>query len=96
MKNVNDTTVSAKRRKLLETGAAGKMPRVGGGGGLRGLEDDFFCLRFRVWYPSFDCAIRTRYRTCPSCRDCEQGRFNLKRHASGLARLRRPFARPVI
>jgi hypothetical protein len=60
----------------------------------RDLEDDFFCLRFGVWYPSFDCAIRTRYRTCPSCRDCEQGRFNLKRHGSALAQLRRPFCRP--
>jgi hypothetical protein len=59
----------------------------------RDVEDDFYCLRFRVWYPSFDCAFRTRYRTCPSCGDCEQGRFNLKRHAPALARSRRPFGR---
>lgn len=50
--------------------------------------DDFFCLRFHVYYPSFDCAIRTRFRTCPSCLDCEQGRFNLKRHAASLAAVR--------
>jgi hypothetical protein len=46
--------------------------------------DDFFCLRYRVWYPSVDCAYRTLYRTCPGCRDCDQGRFNLKRHRATL------------
>lgn len=50
----------------------------------RGAEDDFFCLRFGVWYPSFDCAIRTKFRTCGGCLDCDQGRFNLKRHADEL------------
>ena len=62
--------------------------------GARGPEDDFFCLRFRVWYPSFDCAVRTRFDTCPSCRSCEQGRFNLKRHAATIARLRRRLHHP--
>jgi hypothetical protein len=52
----------------------------------RDAEDDFFCLRFGVWYPSVDCAYRTLYRTCPGCFDCEQGRFNLKRHRPTLAR----------
>jgi hypothetical protein len=52
----------------------------------RDPEDDFYCLRYRVWYPSFDCAYRTRHRTAPGCRDCEQGRFNLKRHAAALVR----------
>ena len=51
-------------------------------------EDDFFCLRFRVWYPSIDCAYRTRFTTCPACANCDQGRFNLKRHRATLARLR--------
>jgi len=46
----------------------------------RDPEDDFFCLRYRVWYPSVDCAYRTLYRTCPGCLECDQGRFNLKRH----------------
>ena len=46
--------------------------------------DDFYCLRFSTWYRSFDCAFRTRYRTCDSCSDCDQGRFNLKRHAAAL------------
>ncbi len=50
----------------------------------RDPEDDFFCLRYQVWYPSFDCATRTKFRTCEGCRDCEQGRFNLKRHRSEL------------
>ena len=54
----------------------------------RGPVDDFICLRFRVWYPSFDCAVRTRYRTCNGCLDCEQGRFNLKRHAAAVEQLR--------
>jgi len=93
MKNVNIRTASDERCEMLETGQAGAESLIARGG-RRGTEDDFFCLRFRVWYPSFDCAIRTRYRTCPSCRDCEQGRFNLKRHASRLAQERRPFRRP--
>lgn len=42
--------------------------------------DDFFCLRYRVWYSSMDCAFRTRFETAPGCLQCEQGRFNLKRH----------------
>jgi hypothetical protein len=54
----------------------------------RGPEDDFFCLRFGVWYPSLDCAYRTRWRTAPGCANCDQGRFNLKRHAASLSRLR--------
>jgi hypothetical protein len=54
----------------------------------RGPHDDFFCLRFGVWYPSIDCAIRTRYRTCSGCLDCDQGRFNLKRHRDATQGLR--------
>lgn len=93
MKNVNN------KLALAEPGEAHRLDPVVEamrGIGARGLdvEDDFFCLRFGVWYPSFDCAVRTRYRTCPSCRNCEQGRFNLKRHGSVLAQLRRPFSRP--
>ena len=52
------------------------------------MADDFFCIRFAVWYPSFDCAFRTKFRTCPSCSNCDQGRFNLKRHAAVLPRER--------
>ncbi|HEX6851224.1 MAG TPA: hypothetical protein VF139_07425 [Candidatus Polarisedimenticolaceae bacterium] len=52
------------------------------------MTDDFFCLRFAVWYPSFDCAFRTKFQTCPSCSNCDQGRFNLKRHAAVLPRER--------
>lgn len=46
---------------------------------------DFYCLRFQVWYPSVDCAVRTRFHTYEGCRDCDQGRFNLKRHRAALA-----------
>jgi hypothetical protein len=51
----------------------------------RGPDDDFFCLRYQVWYPSLDCAIRTKFRTSPGCLACEQGRFNLRRHADAIA-----------
>ncbi len=54
----------------------------------RDAEDDFFCLRYQVWYPSYDCAIRTKFRTSPGCLNCEQGRFNLKRHAAALQGVR--------
>ncbi len=57
-----------------------EMPQTG-----RLPEDDFFCLRYRVWYASLDCALRTRFRTAPGCLQCDQGRFNLRRHHSALA-----------
>ena len=56
----------------------------------RGPGDDFFCLRFGVWYSSFDCAFRTKYDTCPGCAACEQGRFNFQRHRVALAHARLP------
>ena len=56
--------------------------------GPRDVEDDFYCLRYRVWYPSIDCAVRTKYRTSKGCAKCEQGRFNLKRHTRALLRYR--------
>jgi hypothetical protein len=62
------------------------------GRGVRGPDDDFFCLRFGVWYPSYDCAVRTRFKTCGGCLDCDQGRFNLKRHAADLPGRRRAFS----
>ena len=52
--------------------------------GQPAAEDDFFCIRFRIWYPSFDCAIRTGFQTSPGCLRCDQGRFNLKRHRAAL------------
>ena len=56
--------------------------------GACGSEDDFFCIRYRVWYPSFDCAIRTQFRTAVGCLHCDQGRFNRKRHAVALRGVR--------
>ena len=53
--------------------------------------DDFTCLRYAVSYNSFDCAIRTEFRTASGCLRCEQGRFNRKRHASALKRVRYPL-----
>jgi hypothetical protein len=57
----------------------------------RDPEDDFYCIRFDVWYPSIDCAYRTKFRTSPGCLHCEQGRFNHKRHAAALRGVRFPF-----
>jgi hypothetical protein len=57
----------------------------------RDREDDFFCIRYQVWYRSYDCAIRTKFRTSAGCLDCEQGRFNLKRHAITLRTASFPF-----
>jgi hypothetical protein len=50
--------------------------------------DDFFCIRYRVWYPSIDCAFRTRFHTAEGCLRCDQGRFNLKRHHGALRGVR--------
>jgi hypothetical protein len=57
----------------------------------RDPQDDFFCLRYQVWYPSFDCAVRTRFKTSSGCLKCHQGRFNLRRHGDALRRYRFPF-----
>ena len=46
---------------------------------------DFYCLRFQVWYPSRDCAERTQNKTYHGCLDCDQGRFNLRRHQQDLS-----------
>jgi hypothetical protein len=92
MKNLYHTVTAE-----LSPGSPSRHPAPGSvahrHGGPRDTEDDFFCLRFSVWYPSFDCAVRTRFRTCSGCRDCEQGRFNLKRHRSALAQVRRHYAK---
>ena len=56
--------------------------------GTREAGDDFFYIRYRVWYPSVDCAIRTRFRTAEGCLRCDQGRFNLKRHAAAVRGMR--------
>ena len=61
---------------------------VSGPVGSRAPGDDFFCIRYRIWYPSFDCAIRTRFHTAEGCLRCDQGRFNLKRHAADLRGVR--------
>ena len=68
-----------RSRDVTAPPIAGPVPSEG---------DDFFCLRYRVWYPSFDCAIRTRFETSAGCLRCDQGRFNLKRHAVALRGVR--------
>ena len=59
------------------------LPRMAG--------DDFFCVRYQVWYPSHDCAVRTKYETAPGCLNCDQGRFNYRRHAASLESARFHF-----
>jgi hypothetical protein len=71
--------IMVDRDEDLSDDAAETTPR-----GAREAGDDFFCLRYHVWYPSFDCAIRTRFRTSEGCLRCDQGRFNLKRHSGAL------------
>lgn len=69
----------ADPREFRTEGAAEAFPE-----GTREVGDDFFCLRYRVWYPSIDCAVRTRFLTSAGCLRCDQGRFNLKRHVVAL------------
>jgi hypothetical protein len=64
-------------------GTAGAWPRQAG--------DDFFCHRFNVWYRTHDCAVRTKFRTYDGCLGCDQGRFNLRRHAASLTGIRFPL-----
>lgn len=58
--------------------------RLSSEGGFREQADDFFCLRYRVWYSSFDCAVRTHFDTAMGCRNCDQGRFNHHRHRMAI------------
>jgi hypothetical protein len=43
----------------------------------------FFCRRFQTRYNTLECAIRTDTHYAP-CASCDQGRFNLQRHADDL------------
>jgi hypothetical protein len=90
MKGTTTKTIAVIRPAAVDNDATAPASSTGFSA-HREPEDDFLCLRYRVWYPSFDCAVRTRYRTAPGCRNCEQGRFNLKRHAADLARTRWPL-----
>lgn len=62
--------------------------------GPREPGDDFLCIRYQVWYPSIDCAFRTKFKTAPGCLNCDQGRFNFKRHADRLRTARFDLATP--
>lgn len=50
----------------------------------KGCRDDFFCWKFRIWYPSEDCVFRHTNRTYPDCGGCFQGRMNRKFLEKGL------------
>jgi hypothetical protein len=77
------------QERTTSRSALSVIPAIAG----RGPDDDFYCLRYRLWYASFDCAYRTRFRTSDGCLDCEQGRFNLARHAAEVARCGRAAPR---
>ena len=55
--------------------------------GIRTSEDEFFCTKYRVWYPLQDCNTRVSQATYPGCVTCFQGRVNLRppRSADGSA-----------
>lgn len=57
------------------------------GASPRMVGDDFYCLRYSLWYASRDCAYRTFHATAPGCARCDQGRFNLQRHSRTLLRI---------
>lgn len=46
--------------------------------GYRCPDDDFFCVKYQVWYPLADCNTRVLHRTYQGCVDCFQGRVNLR------------------
>jgi len=46
--------------------------------GYRCADDDFFCVKYQVWYPLADCNTRVLHRTYQGCVDCFQGRVNLR------------------
>ena len=48
-------------------------------GSNRSPEDDFFCVKYGVWYPMRDCNYRVLHRTFEGCVSCFQGRINLRR-----------------
>jgi len=41
-------------------------------------EDEFFCVKYQVWYPLRDCNYRILHATYHGCVDCFQGRVNLR------------------
>lgn len=51
----------------------------------RGPRDDFYCWKYRVWYPSEDCVYRHANRTYHGCTGCFQGRLNLRHLERGLS-----------
>jgi hypothetical protein len=53
--------------------------------GTRGPDDDFFCLKYQVWYRLEDCVYRGRNRTFSGCVNCFQGFLNIRSHEKGVA-----------
>ncbi len=53
--------------------------------GTKGPDDDFYCLKYQVWYRVADCVYRGRNRTYPGCVDCLQGYVNIRHALKGIA-----------
>jgi len=52
--------------------------------GPRCAGDDFFCVKYQVWYALADCNLRVLHRTYQGCVDCFQGRVNLRDRAAAV------------
>jgi len=57
----------------------------------RSEEDDFYCWKYGIWYPSIDCAYRVKFNTFRGCAGCNQGKMNLKTHEWNLRKMKWPF-----
>lgn len=54
-------------------------------------EDDFYCWKYQIWYPSVDCAYRVKFKTFKGCLNCNQGHLNLKAHRWDLRKAKWPL-----
>ena len=51
--------------------------------GARGPRDDFFCIKYQVWYRLDDCVYRGVHKTFPGCVSCFQGHLNIRSRETG-------------
>ena len=60
--------------------AAGEAPAAEG---TRGPFDDFFCIKYQVWYRLEDCVYRGVNKTFSGCVNCFQGHLNIRSRETG-------------
>jgi|SoiMethySBSTD1v2_1073268.scaffolds.fasta_scaffold3144999_1 hypothetical protein len=51
--------------------------------GTRSPRDDFFCIKYQVWYRLDDCVYRGVHKTFPGCVSCFQGHLNIRSRETG-------------